>query len=424
MKLIYRIILRISLALTVVLGMWATFFYIIIINEINDETDDSLEDYSEMIIIRALAGEPLPTKNNGSNNQYYLTQVSNSFAESHEHISYEDSMIYMAEKGEQEPARILSTIFKDEFGRFRQLVVSTPTIEKADLKRAILYWIIFLYAALLIMITLICVRVFYRSMKPLYLLLNWLDAYRTGEKNQPLINKTSITEFSKLNEAAVRNAERNEYLFEQQKQFISNASHEIQTPLAISLNRLEMLMEDELISPKQLEELAKTHQTLEYITKLNKSLLLLSKIDNNQYHNKKELELNSLIKRYLDDYQDVYAYRAIEVKIEENGVFKFTMNESLAIILMTNLLRNAYIHNREGGHITIQISNNRLVFRNSGVAQPLDEKHIFERFYQGNKKEGSTGLGLAIVRAVCKVENIGLYYYFEREEHCFELSSK
>lgn len=86
MKLIYRILLRISLVLTVILAGWALFFYVAIINEVNDEVDDSLEDYSEMIIIRALAGEELPSVNSGSNNQYYLTEVSPKYAQSREEI--------------------------------------------------------------------------------------------------------------------------------------------------------------------------------------------------------------------------------------------------------------------------------------------------------------------------------------------------
>ena len=104
-------------------------------------------------------------------------------------------------------------------------------------------------------------------------------------------------------------------MFEQQKQFIGNASHEIQTPLAICRNRLEMLMEDDSLSEKQLEELMKTHQTLEYITKLNKSLLLLSKIDNGQFTDTKEVDLNVLLKQYLEDYKEVYSYKNIEVSI-------------------------------------------------------------------------------------------------------------
>ncbi|MDD3037661.1 HAMP domain-containing sensor histidine kinase [Bacteroides sp.] len=422
MKLIYYIILRISLALTLILTIWAVFFYVTMIDEINDEVDDALEDYSETIIIRALAGEELPARNNGSNNQYYLTEVSKRYAESHEDIQYKDSMVYIVEKEETEPARILTTIFKDGEGYYHKLTVSTPSIEKDDLKGAILIWIIFLYVALLLSIIAISVWVFYRNMRPLYVLLHWLDGYKTGKKNEPLKNNTQITEFRKLNDAATRYVERTEQTFEQQKQFIGNASHEIQTPLAICRNRLEMLMEDDSLSEHQLEELMKTHQTLEYITKLNKSLLLLTKIDNGQFSDTKDLGLNDFLKQYLKDYEEVYEYRDLETTITEQGEFCATMNESLAVALLTNLLRNAFVHNVDGGHIRIEITKYNIIFRNTGVDYPLDKEHIFERFYQGSKKEGSTGLGLAIADSICRLQHLKLKYYFEQHEHCFEIS--
>ena len=422
MKLIYYIILRITLALTLILTVWAIFFYVTMIDEVNDEVDDALEDYSETIIIRALAGEELPAKNNGSNNQYYLTEVSEEYAESRDDIQYKDSMVYIVEKGETEPARILTTIFKNDEDRYYELTVSTPSIEKNDLRDAIQIWIIFLYVSLLLCIVIISVWVFYRNMRPLYVLLHWLDNYQTGKKNEPLKNKTRITEFRKLNDAAIRYAERTEQMFEQQKQFIGNASHEIQTPLAICRNRLEMLMEDESLSESQLEELMKTHQTLEYITKLNKSLLLLSKIDNGQFTDTRELNLNVLLGQYLEDYKEVYDYRNIKVDIAEHAEFRVTMNESLAVALLTNLLKNAFVHNIDEGHIRIVITSGSITFRNSGIDRPLDKEHIFERFYQGNKKEGSTGLGLAIADSICRLQHLKIGYFFEQEEHCFEIS--
>lgn len=103
MKLIYYIILRITLALTLILTVWAIFFYVTMIDEVNDEVDDALEDYSETIIIRALAGEELPSKTNGSNNQYYMMEVSKEYAESREDIQYKDSMVYIEEK--ERPSR-------------------------------------------------------------------------------------------------------------------------------------------------------------------------------------------------------------------------------------------------------------------------------------------------------------------------------
>lgn len=421
MKLIYRIIIRLSLVLTLVLGVWAVFFYIAMMDEVNDEVDDSLEDYSEAIIIRALAGEELPSANSGSNNQYYMVEVTEDYAAAHQNISYKDSMVYIMEKGETEPARILTTIFKDDGNRYYELTVSTPSIEKDDLKDAIRNWMIFLYVALLLVIITVNVWVFQRNMRPLYVLLHWLDGYRIGNKNEPLKNDTQVTEFRKLNDAAIRQAQRSEQMFEQQKQFIGNASHEMQTPLAICRNRLEMLMEDESLTEAQLEELIKTHQTLEHITKLNKSLLLLSKIDNGQFTETKELDLNALLKQYLDDYKEVYAYREIGTEVIENGIFHVRMNESLATVLITNLLKNAFVHNVDGGHIRIEITPRNFTFRNTGEAHPLDEARVFKRFYQGSKKEGSTGLGLAIVDSICRLQHIGLRYYFENGEHCFEI---
>ena len=421
MKLIYYIILRITLALTFILTVWAIFFYVTMIDEVNDEVDDALEDYSETIIIRALAGEELPSKTNGSNNQYYMMEVSKEYAESREDIQYKDSMVYIEEKEETEPARILTTIFKDDEGRYHELTVSTPSIEKDDLRDAIQVWIIFLYVALLFCIIIISVWVFYRNMRPLYVLLHWLDGYQTGKKNKPLSNETQITEFRKLNEAAIRYVERTEQMFEQQKQFIGNASHEIQTPLAICRNRLEMLMEDDSLSEKQLEELMKTHQTLEHITKLNKSLLLLSKIENGQFMDTTQVEVNKLLRQYLEDYKEVYQYREIITSVEEEGIFYLTINETLAVVLLTNLLKNAFVHNIDGGHIRIVITPHSVMFCNTGAAQPLDAQRIFERFYQGKKKEGSTGLGLAIADTICKMQALRLCYEYKSGEHCFIL---
>jgi|GEM_PF-661047 len=325
MKLISHVTLRLSIAITVIMSAWAVLFYLAMIDEINDETDDSLEDYSEAIIIRALAGEKLPSKNNGSNNQYYMTRVDDQYAQTHPSIEYSDEMVYIEEKRETEPARILKTIFQNDQDEHFLLVVMTPTIEKRDLKHSIFIWMSILYATLLIIIIVLNICVFYYSMKPLYRLLGWLRDYHVGQRNKPLDNKNSITEFRTLYDATNLFAARNEKLFEQQKRFIGNASHELQTPLAICRNRLEMMMEDESVSERQLEELAKTHHTLEHITKLNKSLLLLSKIENEQFPETRPVCLNDILTRYLEDYKEVYDYRDITVEVNEEQ--RLTPNE-------------------------------------------------------------------------------------------------
>lgn len=423
MKLFHLVLWRISLALIVVLTVWAGFFYMAVVEEVNDEVDDTLEDYSEGLIIRALSGEDMPTASNGSNNQYYLYEVSESYAASHPQITYRDEMVFITEKSETEPARVLITIFRTEDERYMELVVYTPTIEKLDLLRAILGWIIFLYVLLLLIILSINIWVFRKNMKPLYVLLKWLDSSQLGKKNEPLENTTKITEFRKLNAATMAFAERGEKLFEQQKTFIGNASHEMQTPLAICRNRLEMLMEDETLTEHQLNELIKTHQTLENLTRMNLSLLLLCKIENGQFADTRSVCLNDILTHYLDDYKEVYAYRNITVTVTTDSSFCVEMNDSLVSVLVTNLLKNSFVHNIDGGFIYIKITANTFEISNTGE-KPLDRERIFERFYQGQKKEGSTGLGLALVDSICKANHLKIDYTYVENRHIFTISKQ
>lgn len=423
MKLFNRVLIHLLSGIFIILLGWAVFFYLGIMSEVNDEVDDSLEDYSELIITRSLAGKELPAHDSGSNNQYFLREVDESYVRSHQAISYRDSMIYIKEKNETEPARILTTLFKDKENRHYELSVFTPTIEKRDLQEAIFHLLIALFATLLIAILVINIWVFRRSMKPFYQLLNWLDKYRLGQENEPLDISTDTSEFRKLNETVKRYASHSEEIYRQQKLFIGNASHEIQTPLAVCQNRIEMLMEDESLNEEQLNELAKTYQTLEYVSKLNKSLLLLSKIDNSQFADSANVCINELVHRYMDDYQEVYDYKEIQITLNEKENFHLQINETLATMLITNLLKNAYVHNNEHGTIQIEIGKDYITFSNSGDLQPLDEKRVFERFYQGKKKEGTTGLGLAIVAAICRQCSLAVSYRFVNNRHEFHVTN-
>ena len=422
MKLFYRVLIHLLAGIFVVLSAWAFVFYWGMIEEVNDEVDDSLEDYSELIIMRSLAGKDLPSNDNGSNNQYFLREVDAAYALSKESICYRDSMVYIDEKNESEPARILTTLFRDKDNRFYELSVYTPSIEKRDLKESIFYLLIGLFVILLVIILLINIWVFHRSMKPFYQLLEWLEHYRLGKNNEKLSIETHTTEFRKLNEAVSRYVAHSEEVFEKQKQFIGNASHELQTPLAICQNRLEMLLEDETLGEQQMSEIMKTYQTLEYLSKLNKSLLLLSKIDNHQFSEEKEVCLNEVLHRYMDDYQEVYAYRDITLTVEEEGELYWNMNETLAVVLITNLLKNAFVHNINKGSIRIVVSSSGIRFGNTASGSALDGSRVFDRFYQGSKKkEGSTGLGLAIVDAVCRHSSLKIRYRFEEDMHWFEV---
>lgn len=419
MKLSFRITTRISVALLIVMAVWATLFYFIIVEEIYDETDDSLEDFSEYIIIRALAGEPLPSKENGTNNSYYITEVSANYASQQPAIRYYDEMVYIHSKGETEPARILKTIFSDAENKYYELTVSIPTIEKSDLLEAILYWIILLYVGLLFVIIGLNWIIFQQNFKPLYKLLDWLKTFSVEKKFSEPDIKTKTTEFKKLTNAVVQSAKRNIETYEQQKSFIGNASHELQTPLAVCLNRLEMLIDDPQLSEKQMGEILKTKQSLEYAIKLNKTLLLLTKIENNQFPDKKEIHVNKLTKKLLDDYSEVYGNLNISVAFHEEAQVIIKINESLANVLFGNLLKNAFLHNHANGSIEIDISKKSITISNTGMDKALESDLVFNRFYQASKKEGSTGLGLSLAKSICTLYEMHIQYTFSEKKHVF-----
>lgn len=421
MKLINYTLLRISVILPFIIAIWAAFFYFAMIDEINDETDDALENYSDQIIQKWLTEEQLPPSGEASNNSFELKEISEAYAKS-QHLKniFTDSMVYIPNKKETEPARILTTVFFHKTNKYYQLSVLTPTIEKKDLKESILQWILILYIALLLTLIGVITWVFYSSMTPLFILLAWLDQFRLGQRNTPLVNPTNISEFERLNNSALRNAKRQEEIFEQQKQFIGNASHEMQTPLAVCLNRLEVLMEDESISQLQYEQLNKVGESLNGLVKLNKSLLLLSKIDSGQFIKQQQVSINALIDQYKTDYQEVYAYKHIELTIDSKEPFIVEMDHYLAMVMITNLLKNAFVHSSANKKINIYTSENRVLFESYSTSGALDEALIFQRFYQGESAQGS-GLGLAIVDSICNRYNLKLSYSFNGA-HCFSIA--
>ncbi len=426
MKLLHAISCRLSFAVAIVMAIWSVLFYMAVMEEVNDETDDALGDYAEVIMLRALRGEPLPDESTGSNNQYFLREVSPEYAAAHTHIRYEDRDVFIMQRREHEPARVLSQIFHTDDGGWMELEVSTPHIEKAELKEAIALWLVILYAGLALAVVALNYFSTHRAMRPLYRLLDWLDNYRLGEKNAPLDNPTRIEEFSRLNKAATSSMERNEKLHEQQRQFIANASHEIQTPLAICQNRLELLLEDEALSEQQMGEIISIRRTLNGLSRLNRSLLLLCKIEGGRFPNPTPVCFGNLLQRLLPDFQELYAARSVRTETRHSAEAPcWEMDESLAETLLNNLLKNAYVHNRPGGMVRICLGKHSLTVSNTGETDtPLDGEAIFNRFYHTPGRAASTGLGLPIVKAVCQRYGLKVAYRHEKRMHVFEVSDK
>lgn len=418
MKLISRIMIRVLISLTILFSIWAVCFYFTIINEVFDEVDDNLEAYSETIIARFNAGEVLPEQNNGTNNSYHIELISSSYIDISQTSLFLDDMIYIEAKGETEPARLYKTFFSANNGKTYRLLVYTPSIEQEDLIEAIFLAILYLFISLLTTIIIINIWVYKTSMTPLYNILSWLKEYKLGGRNEPFDNPTEIIEFKKLNKAIKSSIIRIENSYITQKEFIGNASHEMQTPLAICQTRLEALLETDL-KEEQLREIIKTQQTIDYMKKVNKTLLLLTKIDNQQFIDVEQVDFNIIINSLIVDFEEVYASYNIKVNVVLEATLIVNMNPILARTLIINLIKNAFVHNIDSGEVNIYVDNSKLTIENSGEYE-LDKHQLFKRFYQGNKKKlNSTGLGLAIIYSICKEREFDLEYRYLDQKHQF-----
>lgn len=422
MKLETHALRQVLLVLLLVLPVWGIVFYFHVIDEVNDETDDSLENYKEIIIRQILSEGIEHSSTENIMTKHYIDEISPEMAHKIKE-QYKDTTIYIEIEKDDEPARMLKTVFRTADGRYYQLRIITSILEKDDLSEQILTDVIYLYTAMIIFIFIIIHLMFRRNLKPLFNLLDWMDNFTLGKKNVPLAKDVKVDEFRKLYDTVRKMAERNEHYYDMQKQFIENASHELQTPLSIAMSKLEMLVEQEGFTEVQLNQIAEIHSRLNHIIQLNKTLLMHSRINNRQYRDEKEILFNSLVAQMIDDFREMYQHE-VAIYLEEKGVCRFKMNETLASVLVRNLLKNAVVHNKFGCPVTVTIFDMKIRFKNSGV-ESLDINQIMGRFFQGDKnKKDSTGLGLAIVKSITEIYPITLNYFFEDQNHYFEIIFK
>ena len=169
--------------LSLLLAAWAVLFYFALTDRIDRETDDALEARAETAIKQFLSGRALPDSGSG-NDGCLLRSIPDEYAAVRPQEVYTDERIYIPERDAREPARVLRMLFRDGGGGWHELTVMAPAIEKNELTRALLRWVVSLYLVLLLLLLVVTAWVLHRTMRPLYALLRWLDDYTVG-KAQP-----------------------------------------------------------------------------------------------------------------------------------------------------------------------------------------------------------------------------------------------
>lgn len=422
MKLLHYAYRKLSFLLLLLMGVWGVFFYYTIMDEVMDETDDTLEHYSYVLIKQALK-DPSILNTEGSLMSFYRFRPISEREGKHYREMLYDATVYNETEGEEGPVRVMRTAFRMPDGQYYELELMISTLERDDMIAAMLY-----YLGVLFLLFLVCTSIGIRLVlkgvfRPLHRLLEWLHRLQPGQEVPPLDNPSKIREFNQLTQAALSMGNRSYKAYEEQKQFIENASHELQTPLAVVKGKVELLAESDTLTEEQMKELDGIYATLTRAIKLNKSLLLLSRIENGQYAEQEDLSVDQLLDEVLPDLLDIYAHRHIRLERRQGEPpFVIHCHSLLAHILISNLVKNALLHNEEGGKLQIVTTSSSLVLRNTGTV-PLDAEKLFRRFYRGdNTRKESTGLGLAIAHSIATSASLRLTYQWEDGMHCFRLA--
>jgi signal transduction histidine kinase len=397
-------------ALLVVIAVWAGLFYAVILDEVYDNIDDGLKN-SKILIVRESYANPkvLHTPEFGIN-QFKIRSLpkgtydfSDRFTSTFEFSEYDN---------ENQPIRILESVFNDPEGNAHKITIRASMVEEDELLEDLLTALVALYIMMVVSIVLLNRLILRKVWKSFYQLLNSLKKYKLGTGKNFTAPTSVVTEFNILGRELEDLLTRSEAIYSSQKQFIENASHELQTPLAISLNKLELFAENNTLPDDQMMELSKISDTLNRLVRLNKSLLMLSKIENRQYADEENVNFNELVEQLTEDFADLAEYKGIKLSCVSQEQLRYPINKGLATTLITNLIKNALVHNHAGGQVSVVITYNTLLVQNTGSDIALNEKQIFDRFYRNSGNDQSTGLGLSIVWSIANTYQLLVKYTF------------
>ena len=247
-----------------------------------------------------------------------------------------------------------------------------------------------------------------------------LKMFNLHSQNKISLEKSNVTEFEELNVALNKLIDHTISVYQSQKEFTENASHELQTPLAIIKTKLDLLLQKENLTERQYMIVEDINRALTRVSRINKNLLLLAKIDNQQFEENEKVDISELLNESILDLQEYFSNKALNLNTDvKTGVLVFG-NRVLIEILINNLLLNAIRHTNAEGSITIDCDNGIMVISNSGTIA-LDSKQLFRRFKKNSIETAGSGLGLSIVEQICKRHQWSVEYNFKNNHHIFEI---
>ena len=306
-------------------------------------------------------------------------------------------------------------------GKSYRIEMRRALVEMTRLIEGVVILVLILFTAFVAILSLVNNRLSKAIWKPFYQILDRINTYRIDRAESLSFPESSIEEFNILSVDIEKMTYKIHQEFNIQKEFIENASHEIQTPLSIINSKLEILLQTPQLASEQLDLINSSLIAVKRLSKLNEALLILSRIENRQFHYTEEININTALDRHLENLEELIQINNISITKEYLDKIRVTMNPFLADILLENLITNAIRHNVTGGSIIIRTEMEGLTISNTGAEPSGDPGTLFQRFVKVNKKSISLGLGLSIVKGISDTYRFIIDYTFVNPMHRISL---
>jgi signal transduction histidine kinase len=323
-----------------------------------------------------------------------------------------DTLIF--DKGEEEyvPYRQISLV-KTINGKEYFIAARDTLLEKSDLLATIAFVTASAFILLLISLYFINRKLSLIIWKPFYKTLDELKEFSYEKPEFRVTSGSQSDEFNELNNSLEKLTQKVISDYQSLKRFTEDASHEIQTPLSIIQSKLEVLMQLPGLKKEHMDLINSAYVYTLRISKLTKTLLLLTKIANDQFPEKNSVNISALLEEKLIFYDDHINGKSliIEKQIEPDCFLE--TNFFLAESLIMNLLGNAVKHSDAGGIIHIWLDRSCFEISNQGKPISVPASKLFDRFFKTDKSAESYGLGLSIVKEICRLNKWEIDYKCE-----------
>lgn len=296
--------------------------------------------------------------------------------------------------------------------------VNKSQAETEDLLQLIAILAFSMIALLLVLNYFVNRKLVNKLFKPFQKTISAIQAYKIGQKAPLQLPESSLAEIHLLNTSLNEMSQRIYVEYRSLKSFTENAAHEMQTPLAVMRSLIESIIQQNNLNEQGLNQLTAIDDNIQKLIKLHQSLLLLAKIENNQFQLNETVAINEIIIAKCEEKSSFIETKNLLLKLELNEVH-LLFHRQLTDMLVNNMINNAIRYTPINGEITIQLNKNALIICNAASAGSLDAEQVFKRFYKPQHQQEGTGLGLAIVNEICRLANWPIRYEFQNNKHCF-----